>query len=189
MAGREGKGKFGIILGMKRRTSRDAARRDETKAGGSQWSFPRFLVGCICSYTNCVGGWYFALNAFVCAVFAISTGMAAHAMGVDNKMLMAGMLLFGVVIGLFCLWGALRLIVGRMAFPECKSGCCCGMNDYSYRFGTWMGLIGWRKWLFVCSCGHLYEVHHGEWRCVGSLKLETEEAESHGGVSSRRFEN
>lgn len=71
MAGREGKGKIGIILGMKRRTSRDAARRDETKAGGSQWSFPRFLVGCIFPYTNCVGSWYFALNAFVCAVFAI----------------------------------------------------------------------------------------------------------------------
>ena len=152
---------------------------------GSQWSFSRFFVGCFCSYTNYVGGWYFALNAFVCAVFAISIGMAAHAMGVDSKKLMCGMLLFGMVIGLFCLWGALRLIVGRMAFPQCKSGCCCGMTDYSYRFGTWMGLIGWRKWSFVCSCGHLYEVHRGKWRCVGSLKLETEQAGFHGGESSK----
>ena len=72
---------------------------------GSQWSFSRFFVGCICSYTNYVGGWYFALNAFVCAVFAISIGMAAHAMGVDSKKLMCVMLLFGMVIGLFCLWG------------------------------------------------------------------------------------
>jgi len=150
----------------------------------NQWSFLRFLVGCICSYTNYVGGWYFALNAFVCAVFAILTVMAAPAMVVDNRMLMAGVLLLAMITGLFCLWGVLWLLVRRKAFPKCKSGCCCGMNDYSYRFGTWMGLIGWRKWLFVCSCGHLHEVRRGKWRYVDSLKLETEPAESHGGEIS-----
>lgn len=136
---------------------------------GTQWSFVRFLVGCICSYTSYVGGCFFALNVFVGMVFAILIGVAAHAMGVANKMLLTGICLSAMMIGLFCLWGALRVFVGKLAFPKCKSGCCSGKNDYSYRFGTWLGLTGWRKWMFVCSCGHLYEVHCGRWRYVDDL--------------------
>ena len=143
-----------------------------------QWSFVRFLVGCVCSFTNCVGGWYFPLNMLVCAVASVLTGLAAHAIGADkllndkmlNKALGIGVVFLSWIMGLLCLWWILRLIVRRKAFPKCKAGCCCGMNDYSYRLGTWMGLEGWRRWEFVCSCGHVYEEKRGEWRFLGSLE-------------------
>ena len=125
-------------------------------------SFLRFFVGCICSYANYVGGWYFALNALVCVVFAVYIGMVAHVMGIDNKMLMAGILLLAMIIGVFCLWVTLWFIVRRKVFPKCKSGCCCGMNDYSYRFGTWMGLVGWRKWLFVHRFACFVVINHSQ---------------------------
>lgn len=144
---------------------------------GAQWSFRRFLVGCSCSFTNYVGGWYFLLNMLACIVSSAMIGITAYVMGVDimpddtmqEKMLGIGIIFLSWIIGLFCLWFILWLIVGRMEFPMCKSGCCCGKKDYSYRFGTWLGLTGWRKWMFVCSCGHLYEVHCGRWRCVDDL--------------------
>lgn len=158
---------------------------------GKQWSFLRFLVGCIASFTNYVGGWYFPLNMLVCFVSSALIGIAAYAIGVDimpsdtmpGKLLWAGIVVLSWIIGLFCLWCVLRSIVGRMAFPKCKSGCCCGKNGYSYRFGTWLGLTGWRKWAFGCSCGHLYEVHRGEWRYVDSLRPESEHGEPLGQCS------
>ena len=156
---------------------------------GEQWSYPRFLVGCIASFTNYVGGWYFPLNMLVCLVSSALIGIVAHTMGgdiiqgdntVQGKLLVAGAVIISWIIGLFCLWFILWLIVGRIEFPKCKGGCCCGRNDYSYRFGTWLGLIGWRKWVFGCSCGHLYVVHRGKWRLAGTMKLESEQEESHG---------
>lgn len=141
---------------------------------GSQWSFLRFLVGCFCSYTNYVGGWYFLLNMFLCVVASILAGFFAYVIGIRDRLLMVGIVLLSVTIVLLCLWGVLRLIVERMPFPKCESGCCHGMNRYSYRFGTWMGMVGWRKWMFFCSCGHLYEVRHGKWRHIDGLGIQGE---------------
>ncbi|MBP5542916.1 MAG: hypothetical protein ILM98_02480 [Kiritimatiellae bacterium] len=138
--------------------------------GYTQWCFARFFAGWLMAWTNAAGGFQNLCNWSFIAIAAIPMYLLSDIFiaGFAWKSVFFLAMLFCSV---FLLWLALYwLASAKIEFPTCESGKCHGMPDFTYRFGTWLGLAGWRKWAFVCRCGHVYQVDHGKWKLLRDQK-------------------
>ncbi len=139
----------------------------------TQWCFDRFFAGWLMSWRHVAGGFQYLYHLPFIAIVAVPMYLLSDIF-IDGLAWKCVFLLASMFCSVFLLWLALyRLVSARIEFPTCESGKCHGMSDFSFRFGTWLGLVGWRKWEFACRCGHVYRVDHGKWKHLGDLEKRT----------------